>query len=307
MIWLLWRQHRVQAALAACLVALFAVPVGITGVQLTDAFTSCRSAGGGCSGDSLFRNYGAMVTIVDITLLVPLLIGVFWGATIVGRELDSGTATLVWTQSVTRRQWLRTKVLTLFVMATVCSAAVSGLVTWWSNTHNATAESRFVGLQFDIQGVAPVGYALFAASLGLAAGVLWRRLLPAMATTVGGFIAVRLLVELALRPHYLAPVVRSAAMSSVGGDGAPPGSWVSGSDLTLNGHVVTGPINNTCVGANTRSSIDACLDRLGYRFQTTYQPAGRYWTFQWIEFGIFVGLAAILLAAAVIALRRHDA
>ena len=39
----------------------------------------------------------------------------------------------------------------------------------------------------------------------------------------------------------------------------------------------------------------------------TYQPAGRYWTFQGIETGIFVALAAILLTVTAVVLLRRDA
>jgi hypothetical protein len=45
----------------------------------------------------------------------------------------------------------------------------------------------------------------------------------------------------------------------------------------------------------------------GYRGYVTYQPASRFWAFQGIETGIFVILAAILLAVTFWVLRRRDA
>jgi hypothetical protein len=39
----------------------------------------------------------------------------------------------------------------------------------------------------------------------------------------------------------------------------------------------------------------------------TYQPASRFWAFQGIETGIFVVLAAVLLAVTFWVLRRRDA
>jgi hypothetical protein len=306
MTWLLWRQHRIQVALALVAIAAFTVPVWLTGNHLASALQSCR-ASSTCSGFGLFQGYGPMVTLVDVTILVPLLIGVFWGATIVGRELETGTATLVWSQSVTRRRWLRAKVLTLFVFAAACSGAVSALVTWWSRTRNATVESRFSGLPFDIQNVAPVGYALFAAALGLAAGVLWRRALPAMATTVGGFLTLRIVVDTLVRSHYMAPVTSTSTLTA--GERVPAGAWMISSDLVRNGHVITGSVRQpaACVGAGSRHAMDACMTAQGYRMRVTYQPAGRYWTFQWIEFGLYAGLAAILLVIAVVALSMRDA
>ena len=49
------------------------------------------------------------------------------------------------------------------------------------------------------------------------------------------------------------------------------------------------------------------MARLGYRSFTTYQPGYRFWTFQFIETGIFVTLAAALIAGAFFLLRRRDA
>jgi hypothetical protein len=304
MTWLIWRQHRSQLATAIALVAALAVPVAITGRHLTDAITACQS-GGSCG--NLFQDYNWINTIVDITVIVPLLIGVFWGATIAGREFETGTASLVWTQSVTRRRWIGSKLVTLFGFTAACSGAVSGLVTWWSKAHNAVVESRFAGLQFDIQGVAPIGYALFASALGLAAGVLWRRALPAMATTVGGFVAVRLGIELFARRHYMSPVVRFSGLSGVR-DPAPNGSLMQTTDLVHNGRVVSGPVKvpQGC-SEGTRQASDACMSAHGYGLRSVYQPANRYWTFQWIEFGIFVGMGALLVAVAVLLLRRRDA
>ena len=42
-------------------------------------------------------------------ILLAAVIGVFWGAPLVARELEQGTQRLVWTQSVTRRRWFSTK------------------------------------------------------------------------------------------------------------------------------------------------------------------------------------------------------
>jgi hypothetical protein len=306
MTWLLWRQHRLQLTIAAALLALFAIPVAVTGRHLAAALRSCR-ADSNCSGFGLLQNYNAVQVLTTLTVVVPVLIGVFWGATIVGKELDSGTATLAWTQSITRRRWLLSKILTLFGATLASSAAVAALVTWWSNPRNSTVESRFTGVQFDIQGIVPIGYSLFAAALGLAAGVLWRRMLPAMATTVGGFIAVRMVVELFARQHFRTPLTRIGGMTLK--EGVPSGSWVISTDLLHHGQVVTGPVSvpARCTAAAGRDGMNACMDAAGYRFRTIYQPPGRYWSFQFIETGVFVALAAVLVAVAVIVMRRHDA
>jgi hypothetical protein len=305
--WLIWRQHRVQLMLAAALVAALGIPIWITGMHLATTLHDCQ-ASDTCGSFDLLQHYGAIRVIVNLTIIVPVLVGVFWGATIAGRELETGTAALVWTQSITRRRWIAIKLCTLFAFAIACSGAISALVTWWSNPANATLESRFDGPQFDIQNIAPVGYAIFAAALGLAAGVLWRRVMPAVGTTLAVFIGVRLLIELWARSHYLTPVTKLSSFK--GPDGTPFGAWSISNDLTLHGQVVNGPVappGACAAAAASRADMDTCMQRAGYVMRAVYQPANRYWTFQWIEFGIYAGLAVVLVAVAVFALRRRDA
>ena len=71
-------------------------------------------------------------------------------------------------------------------------------------------------------GLVPVAYALFAMALGIAAGALLRRTLPAMAVTLAGFIAVRAVIALWLRPHYMSAVTTTY---NVLPGYTPPGSY----------------------------------------------------------------------------------
>jgi hypothetical protein len=274
------------------------------------AVHACSQTGTDCSALQLFRGDGAIIDLVNLTVAVPLLIGIFWGATSVGREYDNGTNVLAWTQSITRRRWLRGKILTLLASSAVAGTALSVAVSWWSTTINAYHGDHFDPLQFDLQGLAPVAYTIFAAALGLLAGVVWRRTVPAIATTVAGFIAVRLPIEVYVRPHYETAITTSDAALKHGG-GAPAGAWSMGSDLVRNGVSVTGPVQVPAGCGpklvHTRDQMDACLARNGFRVTNTYQPASRYWTFQWIEAGIFLAIAALLVAAAIVLVRRRDA
>jgi len=304
MTWLLWRQHRAQLAIVAALLAVFAVPVVITGRHLSDALVACR-ASGPC-GD-VFSHYNAIATTVNLTVAVPLIFGIFWGVSVVGRELETGTVALAWSQSVTRRHWVRVKLLWLFGSTLAASSALAGLVTWWSKARNALQESRFTGLPFDLQNLSPVGYSLFSAALGLVAGIAWRRVLPAVATTIAGFVGVRMIVELVLRPHYMAPVTRLVSMGQA--PEGPRGGWSWGSELLHNGRVVPGDVvrlPDVCGGLRTPAEVNRCMDAQGYRVRISYQPASRYWTFQWIEFGIFAALSVLLVAVAIVLLRRRD-
>ena len=51
----------------------------------------------------------------------------------------------------------------------------------------------------------------------------------------------------------------------------------------------------------------SCMQAHGWRGFATYQPASRYWPFQGIETGIYVLLAAALIAVTFVIVRRRDA
>ena len=137
---------------------------------------------------------------------MPLLPGLFWGAPMVASELETGTHQFAWTQSITRRRWLAVRAGWLLLAAAVLAGAVSALVTWWSGPDNALNADAFQANRFDITGIVPVGYAIFAMALGICAGTLLRRTLPALAVTLAGFAGLRALIALWLRLHYMTPV-----------------------------------------------------------------------------------------------------
>ncbi len=48
-----------------------------------------------------------------------------------------------------------------------------------------------------------------------------------------------------------------------------------------------------------------CLAQHGYTQWTRYQPASRFWTFQWIEGGWLLALSVLLIAVTVWLVRRR--
>ena len=193
MIWLTWRQFRASALVAAVALAMVAIVLGITSAHPA-AVTP---------GDGFFSHDHLLKFLSTALVGIPAIIGAFWGAPLVAREIETGTWRLAWTQSVTRTRWLATKV--AFVGLT--SVAVTGLLTFmlaaWSSPN--TDMGRFGTAMFAERGVAPLGYAAFAFAIGVTAGVLIRRTLPAMATTLGVFLAARLLIQNLVRPHFASP------------------------------------------------------------------------------------------------------
>jgi hypothetical protein len=311
--WLLWRQHRSQLLVTSVVLALFAVVVLFTGLHMAhvydDALRSCE-AGGTCAFiGNLFQGDGAIVDLVHLSIAVPLILGAVLGAPLIARETEHSTNVLVWTQSVTRRRWLFAKVAMAVAATLVIAAAVSALVTWWSGTPNSLYGNRFEGAQFDTQNVLPVVFALFAVALGIAAGSLFRRSLPAIAATVGVYAAVRVLVAVYVRPHYMKSATAVFGINAP--SKVPSGSWtLSQSIMDRAGRSLSGniPIPSSCRPvANGRGGALNCLSRLGYRQVVKYQPASHYWQFQWTEAALFLVLATALVTFALVHTLRRDA
>jgi hypothetical protein len=247
MIQLAWRQFRTQALVAYGLLAVIAVILVITGVQLAryyDTYVATCGAHGNCGPAQtafLARDHIVQAALGPILLLLPALIGMFWGAPLLARELETGTYRLAWTQSVTRGRWLTVKLGMLGLASMAVTGLFSLLVTWWFSRIDQLNLGRFTPGLFEDRGIVPVGYAAFAFALGVTAGVLIRRTVPAMAATLIPYAAARLAVAFWIRPHLMAPL-RITAPLALGGPGRTtmmgqgttnPSDWVLSSD-TLN-------------------------------------------------------------------------
>jgi hypothetical protein len=140
------------------------------------------------------------------------------------------------------------------------------------------------------------------------AGILTRRPLPAMATTLAGYIAARVAVSLWVRPHLLAPISVTEPLDDQrtpqllgSGPGAERGRWILSQTVTDPSGTVIDSVRVT--PGDPCEATRSCLS--GFRVTTVYQPADRYWTFQWAETALFVGLALLLVGVAYWCLRRR--
>jgi hypothetical protein len=329
MTWVVWRQYRMTAAIAAALLAALAILLLITGLQVANeyhnALKAC-TASNTCGNLANTLNLGANPgnAFVSLSIGVPAILGLFWGAPMVAREIEAGTVNFGWTQSVTRWRWLAAKTSWLLLAAALWGGAVAALVTWWSGPENALNLDRFNLNVFDVQGIVPVGYAVFAVALGIATGTIVRHMLPALAITLGGFVALRFVIANYLRPHYMTALTLT---QRVGGGLTPKGAyWGLGSGITTasGGAIsasgggpniglgnVTIPIPAACrglvgPGQGIQNAL-SCIGAHGYREYTTYQPAYRYWPFQFIETGVSLALALICVAVTFYVVRHRDA
>ena len=206
MIWVAWRQFRTQALVDARPARRVRRarardgPAPARRLQLARrrALQRARRLRGAGIHDK------ALADLLGPALLaIPALLGMFWGAPLVARELESGTYRLAWTQSVTRRRWLSVRVALVGVAALAVAGLASWLVSWWFAPLDAVNMNRFDPSVFTARGVVAIGYAGFAFALGVATGTLTRRTLPAMAATLLGFVAARIAFTLWVRPHLL--------------------------------------------------------------------------------------------------------
>jgi hypothetical protein len=345
MIWLTWRQFRAQAIAAAAALAVIAIALAVTGAQLAHLYdisgiAACQAHSDcGTVTNSFMNQVKASATYkalydggVVILYAVPAIIGVFWGAPLVTREIETGTFRLAWNQSVTRTRWLAVKLGLIGLAAMATAGLLSLMIGWWASPvdralafpqgRNGTSGiNRFVPLLFGARGITPIGYAAFAFALGVTMGVLIRRTVPAMAATLAVFTAALVTMSLWVRPHLITPLHATSALNaanidqlSIGNSGQmtvgaavnlPGAAWVlSNQSITASGHVFTGPATKAC----TTGSIQQCNAYIGglhLRQLVTYQPASRYWAFQGYETAIFLALALTLAGVCFWWIRRR--
>jgi len=327
MIWLTWRQHRRQALFTRIGLAVLAALMIPTGLVMRHTFAKfglpdcvrklghaelAPHIGENCNTafNQFNSQYRTLGTAGVLFLVLPLLVGLFWGAPLVAREIEHGTHRLVWTQGVSRQHWALVK-FGLVGAATLTAGVVYGLgMSWWLTPLSQSGQGRLDVFLFDMQGLVPVGYTLFAVALGIFAVTIWHKVLPAMAVTLVGFLGVRILLTTLARPHYLAArVLTFPVQGATLQPNQSVGDWILAIGVRdASGKLVQANAQVACpVGAEGPGG-GPCGARLGlgpgaYNW-VLYQPADRFWAFQGIEAGIFIALAVLLIYLAIRRIRR---
>jgi hypothetical protein len=315
MAWVTWRQHRSQLLAGLGLIvalagAAFGTDLPIRAAYHRDALSGCLppSARSGC--DIIVKHFqgefASWAAAVRGLAVLPALVGLFVGAPLLARELEHGTHRFAWTQSITRGRWLLAKT-SLLAVATIAGALLtSAIVMWWRSPFD-TLQGRMGPSGFDIEGIVVPAYALYALALGVLAGLLLRRTVAAMTLTLVVFAATRLAVLELLRPRFLAPLHRTVIASD---SGRQAGDWLLSDTLVdAGGRSITTGREDLAVLHAQHARIDphTYLVTLGWKRVISYQPGGRFWTFQLIEAGIFVTLAVAVIAVTLWFVRRNPA
>lgn len=337
MIWLTWRQMRVQAISAIAALAAFGILLAATGPHLAGLYSASGITG--CHGapciSAAARFLNRLSTISPYTLVyeigiglilaAPAIVGIFWGAPLIAREFETRTFALAWTQSVTRTRWLAARLALTGLAAMVATEALSLMYGWWAEPIGraiglggnetwrlpaAFSMHQFSLVIFATHGITPLGYAAFAFALGTATGAVIRRSLPAIAITLAIVAAVQVATPLWIRPNLVPPeqtvvsgpsffVSAGLSVGTLEASVVPgqPGAWIISSGAATAAGQRVSSIPNACLAPTLKGpppNAGACMARHGIREVIAFQPASRYWTFQWIETGMFAAVAFAL-------------
>jgi hypothetical protein len=297
LLWVAWRGNR-KTIIAAGAVALVAV-----GWILWAAATT----GTGFEGRVIPYWYvlGSRPLLSAETLFAAA-IAVFWAAPLVAREYEQRTHLVVWGQDITAARWLAGQVVVVGLVVVGLAAAL-GTATYFLVGRMELRESGyslFSQERFEAVPHVQIAHAVFGLALGLACSALIRRTLPAMALTLVGFIGVRLVLVTWGRSYYLPPVRSFQAWgpAGVGPVRQVPISarYVDSGYADVN-HVPM-PAPSACL--KVRDYTQCVMDNGVAGHFADFQPVDRVGVFRWIESGIFIALAAALLALAWYWVRR---
>ena len=324
MAWVTWRQHRFALAGVAALLGALAVCLWLVGLQLHHAYAAaaaCHPAGSAaCDGMVIsFSGMDGFLANGFILQAVPALIGAFVGAPVLAREMETGTFRYAWTQGFGRWRWTLAKLVLLAIAVAAAAGAVQPAVVLVlpAVLRRGQPDPRpprlplFPGL-FDLRGVAFAAWTLAAFAIGALAGMLIRRVVPAIAATLAVYAGLAFAAGLYLRQHYLTPLahqqperarLRVDHQPAVADQGRP---------------------RRSASPCSARSSSGAPHARRERRDPEVHQrdavphparvhavdqlPAGsRFWPFQWIEGGWLLALSVLLIAVTVWLVRRRAA
>jgi ABC-2 family transporter protein len=242
---------------------------------------------------ALNRNFNSTDWTIANTVLIlmnfaPALIGAFTGAAVLARELETGTFRYAWTQGIGRVRWTIAKLVLLGVVVTALTWAISQVFSWFftpilqqQDTLTLLSASVFV-----THGIAFAAWCLLAFALGAFLGMLLRRVIGAMAATLGVYLGLGVLTWAYLRERYPVALITSNA-NLVGFQGEP------------------GPLNAFPSTAPDNSPWVLSTWNVGHTQWWRYIPVSRFWPMQLIEGGWLLALSVILAAGTVWLVRRR--
>jgi len=321
-----WRQHHFALIGVAVLLAALAVWLWHAGTSVHNAYAAaiaCHPASSAACG-SLVNNFdvsaenhfmGSKGPGGVLLQLLPALIGAFVGAPVLARELETGTFRYAWTQGFGRWRWALAKLVLLAVVLAAATVAFGALVSWYYQPYSGAfyQDSPFGNL-FILREVTFPAWTLAVFAIGALAGMLIRRVVPAIVATLAVYAGLAFAAAAFLREHYMTPLVTSNMNISLPGAST---AWIidqwstKGGNFAFAGNPPISLINQYCSSVPPDKigplGFAPCLAQHGYTMWTSYQPASRFWPFQWIEGGWLLVLSALLIAVTVWLVQRRAA
>ncbi|NNN01750.1 MAG: hypothetical protein HKL86_07975 [Acidimicrobiaceae bacterium] len=314
MAWVTWRQNRLTLASVVAALGAASVYLYFTGEQLHHQSFVSYGAGPGLS-----------LTSVLFQVIAPL-VGAFVGAPVLAREFENGTFRYTWTQGFGRARWTAATLAPLALYLAVLAGAFGLLFSWCYGPQidGQYTLSPLAATTFDLRGITLAAWTLVAFTIGVVAGILIRRVVPAMFATIVTWSGLAVVTGKFLRPHYESLVVTSKLK-------LPSGAWIMSQQWTRDGKSVSlaavnqalhrigatvlapghfGQLPNSTgsapSGAGNVSPTQYLLHH-GFTQLATYQPASRFWPFQWIEGGWLLAVSLLLIGAAIWLVHRRAA
>jgi hypothetical protein len=284
MAWVTWRQHRATLIALPAILGAVSVFLLVAGLRIHHDYavlTACRPfQSHACQNLNMSFNQTDWTignTLLILMNLAPALLGAFAGAPVLARELETGTFRYAWTQGYGRVRWTIAKLTLLAIAVVAVTGAFSQLFTWFFRPFIAQEDLNVLtATVFGTRGLVFAAWTLVAFAFGAFLGMLFRRIIPAMAVTLGAYIGLALLTWSFLRKYYVPSVVTSSpAFES--GPISPQDPWV---------------LSHWFAGS-TR--------------WTRYIPVSRFWPMQFVEAGWLLVLSVLLIAATVWLVRRRAA
>ena len=305
------RQHRTTLLWTGIVVAVLAIVLAATGVPLHTLAARGGPSWYGASRASV--DYGGVLPDFALSLqLAILLVGMFLGAPLLPREIQDGTARLVWTQAASRTRWLLAQVLPLAGLLALAALAIGAEFAWWLSPFPHVGGGPIMYLspwswvRFNLVPLLFAAWVVFAFTLGVFVGAAIRRILPAVAATLACAGAVLFEVSASWRMHYLAPLHRDVAVLFQASGSYSYGVYWGPHSPVIMSEGLGWPDGRLL--SNAQQAQPAAWMRLHHIVMSiTYQPAGRYHTFQAIELGWLLAASALLVAVAILVIRRRPA
>jgi hypothetical protein len=207
--------------------------------------------------------------VASLTPYFSIVLAVAWAAPVTARELETGTSTWAWSMGVTRRSWLLARTAPMFAVA-VLGALLIGAMEALTERHwlPAMTQDALQSQHIAAAWPAEVGFAVFAAALGVVAAIVSRKVVTA--------VGVSLVVQVAVA--WVAPGLAVRLAPTRVSDGSGP----------LTGHLIS---QDTVAGA----------------LRLTYVPNSAYWPVVLCLAAVLVLLAVALGAIALLRIGRIDA